>query len=52
MTPKEALSLINKVYLFATYNENDDLQHRIDDIITTIDGISIRAKKQARSRLL
>ena len=42
ITPKEALSLLNKVHLFATYNENNDLQHRIDDIITTIKGISIR----------
>ena len=41
--PKETLSLLNKVHLFATYNENNDLQHRIDDIITT----SIRTKKQA-----
>ena len=41
--PKETLSLLDKVHLFATYNENNDLQHRIDDIITT----SIRTKKQA-----
>ena len=47
ITPKEALSLLDKVHLFATYNENNDLQHRIDDIIITIEGISIRAKKQA-----
>ena len=36
ITPKEALSLLDKVHLFATYNENNDLQHRIDGIITTI----------------
>ena len=47
ITPKEALSLLDKVHLFATFNENNDLQHRIDDIITTIEGISICAKKQA-----
>ena len=47
VTPKDALSLLDKVHLFATYNENNDQQHRIDDIITTIEGISIRAKKQA-----
>ena len=47
ITSKEALSLLDKVHLFVTYNENNDLQHRIDDIITTIEGISIRAKKQA-----
>ena len=41
--PKETLSLLDKVHLFATYNENNDLQHRIDDVITT----SIRTKKQA-----
>ena len=40
--PKETLSLLDKVHLFATYNENNDLQHRIDDIITIIKGISIR----------
>ena len=41
ITPKEALLLLNKVHLF-TYNENNDLQHRIDDIITIIKRISIR----------
>ena len=46
ITPKEALSL-DKVHLFATCNENNDLQYRIDDIITTIEGINIHAKKQA-----
>ena len=33
--------------LFATYNENNDLQHRIDNIITTIEGISICPNNQA-----
>ena len=47
ITPKKALLLLDKVHLFATYNENSDLQRRIDDIITTIEGISIRARKQA-----
>ena len=46
-TPKETLSLLDKVHLFDTYNEKNDLQHRIYDIITTIEGISICAKKQA-----
>ena len=47
ITPKEALSLLDKVHLFAAYDENNNLQHRIGDIITTIEGIGIRAKKQA-----
>ena len=47
ITPKEAFSLLDKVHLFATYNENNNLQHSILDIITTIEGISIRAKKEA-----
>ena len=51
ITPKEALSLLDKLHLFATYNENNDLQLRINGIITTIKGISIRAKKQASIRL-
>ena len=46
-TPKETLSLLDKVHLFPTCNEKNDLQHRIDDIITNIEGISICAKKQA-----
>ena len=46
ITTKELLSLLDKVYLFATYTENNDLQHRIDGIVTTIEGISICAKKQ------
>ena len=48
ITPKKTLSLLDKVHLLTTYNENNDLQHRIDDIITTIEGIGIRAKKQAQ----
>ena len=47
ITLKDALSLLDKKHLFPTYNKNNHLQHRIDDIITTIEGISIRAKKQA-----
>ena len=47
ITPKEALLLLDKLHLFPAYNENNDLQHRINDIITTIEGISIRTKKQA-----
>ena len=44
---KEALSLLDKVHLLATYNENNNLQHSVDDIITTIEGINTRAKEQA-----
>ena len=47
ITPKETFSLLDKVHLFAIYNENNHLQHRIDDIITTIEGITIRPKKHA-----
>ena len=47
ITPKEALSLLDKVHLFATYNENNHPQHRIDDTIITIKGIHIRAQNQA-----
>ena len=47
ITLKEALSLPDKVHLLATYNENNDLQHSVDDIITTIEGINTRAKEQA-----
>ena len=46
ITSKEALSLLDKVHLFVSYNENNDLQHIIDDIITTIEGISICIKTQ------
>ena len=45
ITPKEALSL--KVHVWAIYIENNDLQHKIDDITTTIEEIRIQAKKQA-----
>ena len=51
ITPKEAFSLLDKVHLFATYNENNNLQHRIDEIITSIEGINICVKKQASIRL-
>ena len=47
ITPKGALPLLDKVHLFATYNENNYLQHRINGIITTTEGISICTKKQA-----
>ena len=47
ITTKEAFSLLDKVDLFVTYNENNNLQHSILNIITTIEGISIRAKKEA-----
>ena len=52
ITLKEALSLPDKVHLLATYNENNDLQHSVDDIITTIEGINTRAKEQATIRFL
>ena len=47
ITPNGVLSLLDKVHLFATYNENNHPQHRIDDTIITIKGIHIRAKNQA-----
>ena len=41
------MPLLDKVHLFAPYNENNNLQRRIDNIITTTEGVKSRAKKQA-----
>ena len=47
ITAKEALSLLDRVHLFDTYNEGDgSLQRAIEDIITTVEGITTRSKKQ------
>ena len=43
---KKGLPLLDKVHLFATCNENNDLQRRIDNITTT-ERVKSRAKKQA-----
>ena len=44
---KEALSLLDKVHLFAIQNEGDgSLQHAIEGIITMIEVITIRSKDQ------
>ena len=44
---KEALSLLDRVQLFAIQNEEDgSLQLAIEGIITMVEGITIRSKKQ------
>ena len=44
---KEALSLLDKVELSAIQNEADgSLQHAIEGIINTVEGITIHSKKQ------
>ena len=44
---KEALSLLDRVYLFAIQNEGDgSLQHAIEGIMNMVEGITIRSKKQ------
>ena len=44
---KEALSLLDRVQLFAIQNEEDgNLQLAIEGIITMVEGITIRSKKQ------
>ena len=44
---KEALSLLDRVHLFAIQNEGDgSLQHAIEGIINMVEGITIRSKKQ------
>ena len=43
---KEALSLLDRVHLFAIQNEGDgNLQHAIEGIINIVEGITIRSKK-------
>ena len=44
---KRALSLPKKVHIFAIQNEGDgSLQHAIEGVINTVEGITIRLKKQ------
>ena len=44
---KKALSLLDRVHVSAIQNEGDgSLQHAIEGIIYTIEGIIIRSKKQ------
>ena len=44
---KEALSLLDRVHLFAIQNKGDgSLQHAIERIINMAEGITIRSKKQ------
>ena len=44
---KEALSLLDRVHLFAIQNEEDgSLQNAIEGIINMVEGITIRSKKQ------
>ena len=44
---KEALSLPDRVHLFAFQNKGDEsLQHAIEGVINMVEGITIRSKKQ------
>ena len=44
---KEALSLLDRVHLFAIQNEGDgSLQHAIEGVINIFEGTTIRLKKQ------
>ena len=44
---KGALSLLDRVYLFAIQNQGDgSLQHLIEGIVNMVEGITIRSKKQ------
>ena len=44
---KEALSLLDKVNLFAIQNQGDgSLQHATEGIINMVQGITIRSRKQ------
>ena len=44
---KEALSLLDRVHLFAIQNEGDvSLQHAMEGIINMVKGITIRLKQQ------
>ena len=45
---KGALSLLDRVHLFAIQNQGDgSLQHLIEGIVNMVEGITIRSKKQA-----
>ena len=44
---KGALSLLDRVHLFAIQNQGDgSLQHLIEGIVNMVEGITIRSKKQ------
>ena len=44
---KEALSLLDTVYLFAIQNKGDgSLQHAIEGFMNMVEDITIRSKKQ------
>ena len=44
---KEALSLLDRVHLFAIQNEGEEsLQHAIEGIINMVEGITICSKKK------
>ena len=44
---KEALSLFDRVHLFAIQNKRDEsLQHAIEGIINMVEDITIRSKRQ------
>ena len=44
---KEALSLLDRVNLFAIQNQGDgNLQHATEGIINMVQGITIRSRKQ------
>ena len=44
---KEALSLLDRVHLFAIHSKGDGrLQRAIEEIINLVEGITIRSKKQ------
>ena len=44
---KEALSLLDRVNLFAIQNQGDgSLQHATEGIINVVQGITIRSRKQ------
>ena len=44
---KEALSLLDRVNLFAIQNQGDgSLQHATEGIINMVQGITIRSRKQ------
>ena len=44
---KEALSLLDRVHLFAIHIKGDErLQRVIEEIINLVEGITIRSKKQ------
>ena len=44
---KEALSLLDRIHLFAIQNEGDgSLQHAVEGVINMVEGITFHSKKQ------